>query len=105
MSTPALSLAEWARINKRVTVSDVDAHIHAGLRSAPQTKTYTRWYYTTLHALQDARDATSRDYEASVAAGAVTKPAAPTLQQRADDGNEAARRVLAKRAARKPVSP
>lgn len=97
---PVLSLAEWAHINKRITVADVDAHIHAGLRSRPQTKTYTRWYYATLHELQDARDATLRDYEVQVAAGTIIKPAAPTLEQRAAEGNEAARRVLAKRASR-----
>ncbi len=41
----------------------VDSHIHAGLRSAPQTKTYRRWNARELSRLQAERDAARAEYE------------------------------------------
>ncbi|MGL4230900.1 MAG: hypothetical protein ACRCWJ_05980 [Casimicrobium sp.] len=74
------NLIQWAVANKRTTTADVDGHIHAGLRSAPTTKTYKRWYQRTLARLQEERDATTRDYHAAVARGDVTPP--PVLSRR-----------------------
>lgn len=36
--------------------AEVQGHIHAGLRSAPTTKVYKKWYTKKLGELQDARD-------------------------------------------------
>jgi len=36
--------------------AEVQGHIHAGLRSAPTSKVYKRWYEKRLVELQDARD-------------------------------------------------
>jgi len=42
--------------------AEVQGHIHAGLRSAPETKTYKRWYARKLTELQDARDAAREEW-------------------------------------------
>ena len=42
--------------------AEVQGHIHAGLRSAPTTKTYNRWYWRKLTELQDARDAAREEW-------------------------------------------
>lgn len=60
-----MTLLQWAVANGRVTTADVDAHLHAGLRSKPRWKSYDRWFADRLRELQDARDATTRDYEAA----------------------------------------
>ena len=51
--------------------AEVQGHIHAGLRSAPTSKRYRRWYESHLVELQDARDA------AKVAWDAVKPPPSP----------------------------
>lgn len=40
----------------------VQGHIHAGLRSAPTTKVYKRWFPKKLNELQDARDAAREEW-------------------------------------------
>ena len=47
--------------------AEVQGHIHAGLRSAPTTKTYKRWYWKKLTDLQDARDAAREEWRAVAA--------------------------------------
>lgn len=42
--------------------AEVQGHIHAGLRSAPTSKTYKRWYQRRLVELQDARDAAREEW-------------------------------------------
>ena len=51
--------SKWVTLN-----SEVQGHIHAGLRSAPTTKSYRRWYDKRLRELQDARDEAKRDWDA-----------------------------------------
>ena len=70
-SKPVICFNRWAAMNRRVTDADVDSHIHAGLRSAPTTKTYARWNKKRLKELQDARDAAKAEYMALVEAGVI----------------------------------
>src|SRR4249920_452405 len=39
-----LNFVQWCIANNYPTAHDVLSHIHAGLRSAKQTKTYKKWY-------------------------------------------------------------
>lgn len=79
--------------------AEVQGHIHAGLRSAPQTKTYTKWWWARLSELQDKRDA------ARTAWREVAPPEAPYTQNliAAANGHEdlestqAARRLCQKK--------
>ncbi len=99
-----LTLVQFAVETGGKTDHDVESHIHAGLRSRPTTKTYARWFDRTLRELQAARDATREQYRAALASGEIIEPARPSLATvAAGEGAaaEAARRVLAKRAARK----
>lgn len=99
-----LNLEQYARETSGTTDADVQGHIHAGLRSKPTTKTYARWYDRKLRELQDARDATRTAYRAALASGELVAPERPSLDVvAAGEGSaaEAARRILAKRAARK----
>jgi hypothetical protein len=99
-----LNLVQFAVETGGKTDHDVESHIHAGLRSKPGTKTYARWYDRTLRELQDARDATRTAYRAALASGELVAPERPSLEVTARGEGaaaEAARRVLAKRAARK----
>lgn len=100
-----MTLIQWAAANGRVTTADVDAHLHAGLRSKPRWKSYDRWFAQRLRELQDARDATTRDYEAACERGEVRPPTyTERLSQTATGSGkaaEAARRLIEKRAAKK----
>jgi hypothetical protein len=99
-----LNLEQFAREVGGTTDADVQGHIHAGLRSAPTTKTYKRFFERKLRELQAARDATVARYRAGLAAGEFRAPAPPSLEETArgdDEAAAAARRVLAKRAARR----
>lgn len=96
------NLAQFAAERGLVTEHDVQSHIHAGLRSAPTTKSYARWFEKRLAALQKARDETRAAYDAAVLAGELTPPARPTLEEKAsghpdNPSTQAARRLLAKR--------
>jgi hypothetical protein len=100
-----MNLVQFAQATGGTTTADVDGHIHAGLRSAPQTKTYKRFYDRTLVELQAKRDATTKAYELAVAEGRVRRPEPRTLEEKAagDPGmpsTQAAMRLLAKRKAK-----
>jgi hypothetical protein len=102
-----MNLEQFARAFGGKTDADVLGHIHAGLRSAPTTKTYKRFYASKLAELQAERDATRERYRAALAAGTIRAPEPPSLEQTAQgegEAAEAARRVLAKRAARRARS-
>lgn len=85
--------------------ADVQGHIHAGLRSAPTTKTYARWNAKKLRELQDARTDARRLYRAAIERGEIRAPTFWENLQATAEGHsdnesvQAARRVLAKRGA------
>lgn len=89
-----------------VTTADVDSHIHAGLRSAPETKIYARWHAKELRRLQDARDSTVAAYRAAIDAGEIREYSrherlvAKALSHPDNESTHAARRVLIKQAMR-----
>ncbi|MNR71241.1 hypothetical protein D3C71_18550 [compost metagenome] len=102
LDAPKLTLAQWARQKGLVLSDAVDAHIHAGLRSAPRTKTFRRWYFAELTRLQDLRDQTLEMYRAAVERGEVVNPDSNRLERlvRTASGHpdnpsvQAARRIL-----------
>lgn len=100
------SFEAWAQANGRVSTAEADAHIHAGLRCAPTTKTYARWNSRKLAELQGAREAAKADYLAAIARGEVREPTNLERLQANAQGHPdnaataAAQRVLAKRQAR-----
>ena len=99
-----VALSEFAAATGGKTDLDVQGHIHAGLRSAPTTKTYRRWFDKRLADLQEQRDATRAAYEKAIALGEIEAPPRRTTEEiAAGEGEqaEAARRCLLKRAARK----
>lgn len=101
-----MTLEAFAKARGLLTEADVQSHIHAGLRSAPTTKTYARWNKRKLAELQDAQDATVAAYEAAVDAGEIERPKPLTLEERAaghpdNPSTQAALRLLAKRNARR----
>ena len=102
---PVMNLVQFAMATGGTTTADVDGHIHAGLRSAPQTKTHKRFHEGTLLELQEKRDATVEAYELAIAEGWIHRPEPTTLQERAVGdpdmpSTQAAMRLLAKRKAR-----
>jgi hypothetical protein len=105
MSDPirAITLTQFAVERGLTTEHDVQAHIHAGLRSAPTTKTYARWNKRTLAELQDAVTATRAAYRAAIEAGEIREPTQMELLIARANGHEdnpsvhAARRLLDKR--------
>ena len=102
--TPTMTFAAYAASVGGKTDLDVQGHIHAGLRSAPTTKTYRRWFDKRLANLQAQRDATRAAYEAAIVAGEIQAPSKPTTEEIAmgeGERAEAARRCLEKRAARR----
>lgn len=58
--------------------AEVQGHIHAGLRSAPTSKRYQRWYYSHLTKLQDERDIAKAEWDA-------VKPPPPSRRERLID--------------------
>lgn len=104
--TPTQNIYEFARLRGLVTDADVQGHTHAGLRSAPQTKTYKRFYERKLLELLNAWGATKKAYEAAIEAGEILRPARRTTEEIAQGhpdlaSTQAALRILAKREARK----
>lgn len=98
-----MNIERFAYLYGGTTTSDVQAHIHAGLRSAPTTKTYKRFFERKLAELQDKRDETLARYNEALARGDFERPKQPSLLEKAarDDAiGEAARRVIEKRRAR-----
>lgn len=98
-----MNIEQYAKMTNGKTSLDVQAHIHAGLRSAPRTKTYKRFFDKKLAELQDARDKTKAEYDAAIERGEIVPPARRSLEENAerdDEAGAAARRVLERRAAR-----
>lgn len=103
-----LNLTQYAAETGGATDHDVRSHIHAGLRSVKQTKTYRRWFDEKLRDLQRKADVTREAYRAALAAGEIAEPAKATLEEIATGEGEAAaaaRRLLAKKAARQTSTP
>ena len=105
MTTPrCLTLAQFAKERGGlVTTADVDSHIHAGLRSKPQPKSYDRWNAQTLKSLQNARDATVAAYLAAIASGDIRDMTPREKLEATANGHpdnkatQAAKRILMKR--------
>lgn len=98
-----LNLEQYAKETGGKTDADVQGHIHAGLRSVKQTKTYRRFFDTKLRDLQRQADVTRDAYRAAIAAGEIVAPAKPSLEETAKGEGEAAaaaRRLIEKRVAR-----
>lgn len=101
---PAITFEQWAAREKRTTSADVESHIHAGLRSAPTTKTYARWNERRLRELQDERSEALKEYRRLVEAGAIPMvevSRVAKLQEAASglpelQSTQAARRLLGK---------
>lgn len=99
---PIQTLEQFAKEKGLVTTADVDSHIHAGLRSAPQTKTYARSNKAKLEELQGKRDETVAAYREAIAKGEIREPTRIEKLRAAAAGHEdnaathAARRLLAK---------
>jgi len=103
---PVQSLAAFAKARGLVTMAEVRSHIHAGLRCAPPTKRFRRWYEAETRRLLAEADHTARAYSAAIEAGNIMAPLRPTLEQIADGhpdlaSTHAARRVIEKRRARR----
>lgn len=103
---PIMSLEQFAKTHGGlITSADVQSHIHAGLRSMPTTKTYKRSNERRLNELKAARDETMRLYRAAIADGEIREMTSEESLLATANGHEdnsavqAARRVLAKRAA------
>lgn len=103
---PTQSLAQFAAERGLKTDYDLRSHIHAGLRSAPQTKTYKRWYEAETQRLLEASAETARLYAAAIEAGEIAAPRKPTREEIAAGhpdlaSTQAAKRLIAKIAARR----
>mgnify|MGYP001085437837 CR=1 FL=1 len=94
-----LNLEQFAREFGGVTDADVQGHIHGALGpSGRKSKAMQRRFQRRFEELQAQRDETRERYRAALAAGEFKAPAPVPLEQVAA---AAARRVLAKRAARR----
>lgn len=108
MTPKVMTLVQFAVERGLTTTADVQAHIHAGLRSMPTSKTYARWNKQKLEQLQDERDATAVAYRAAIAAGEIQEPkqtGLDALREKAaghpdNPSVQAAKRLLAKMEAR-----
>jgi hypothetical protein len=97
-----LNLEQFSRLVGGTTSADVLGHIHAGLRSAPQTKTHKRFMERRYHELQEAVAATKEAYEQGIVEGRILRPRPLTLEERAsghpdNPSVQAARRILERR--------
>lgn len=95
------NLVQFAQERGLITMYEARSHIHAGLRSAPQTKTYQRWNEAETKRLLDAAIETERLYAEAIARGEIELPAKPTREERAAGhpdlaSTQAAIRLLAK---------
>jgi hypothetical protein len=87
-------------------MAEARGHIHGGLRCAPPTKRFRRWYEAETCRLLAEADQTARAYSAAIEAGTVAAPPRATLEQIAEGhpdlaSTHAARRVIEKRRARR----
>lgn len=98
-----VNLEQFAASRWLETRAHVQGHIHAGLRSAPTTKTYRRWYERELRRLIAASQETERAYAEAIASGEIVGPDMSRVAQleRTAAGHpdnpstQAARRLLA----------
>ena len=100
------NIVQFCKMHGFSTDYDVLGHINAGLRSAPQTKTYQRWNEKTLAGLKASRDAGIKAYRLAVEHGEVIPPPKPTSEEIAaaypeTERGQAAARLIEKRAARR----
>jgi len=101
-----MTFAAWCAWTGTTGDADVDGHIHAGLRSAPDTKSYRRWHAWRLRTLQDERDASRSAWREAIERGLIREPTSDERLRAIAGGHEdnaathAARRVMDKRAAR-----
>jgi len=105
-----LSFVQWAKENGFVTDADVQAHIHAGLRSAPSTKTFGTWYHQRLTMLQTLRDYAKQEYVKAIESGEITEPRKLSLEEKADGhpdnpSVQAAKRILEKKRIKQESQP
>ncbi len=106
---PVMSLVQFAHATGGVVTADVDSHLIAGLRCAPRTKTFRRFYDRKLMDLQAKRDATTAAYEQAIAEGRIRRPAPLTLEEKAsghpdNPSVQACIRLLEKRRARQAAT-
>lgn len=106
---PTQSLAAFARAGGLVTMADARSHIQAGLRCAPTTKRYQRWYEAETRRLLAEAGETARLYREQIEAGTILAPPPASLEQIAGGhpdlaSTQAACRVLEKRRARREVA-
>lgn len=106
---PVMNLVQFARATGGVTTADVDSHIIAGLRCAPLTKTFRRFYYRMLAELQEKRDSTTAAYERAIAEGQILRPVLFTLEEKAsghpdNPSVQACIRLLERRRARQAAA-
>lgn len=99
------NLVQFAQERGLITDFDARSHIHAGLRSAPQSKTYQRWYKSETERLLAAAAETESAYVAALETGKIVAPTKPTLEERAAghpdlEATKAAKRLLGKRMGR-----
>ncbi|PJG45185.1 hypothetical protein CAF53_24230 [Sphingobium sp. LB126] len=90
-------------------MAEARGHIHAGLRSAPTTKTFRRWYESETRRLLIEAGRTASLYQAAIDAGTIIAPPRATLEEIANghpdlESTHAARRVLEKRRARRELA-
>lgn len=101
------NIVQFCKMHGFSTDYDVLGHIHAGLRSAPQTKTYQRWNEKTLAGLKASRDAGIKAYRLAVERGDVVPPPKQTWEELAaypeTERGQAAARLIEKRAARREI--
>lgn len=69
-----LNFVQWCIANGYPTEHDVQSHIHAGLRSARQTRTYKRWYEKEILRLQQLVTEARILYSEAVEEGDVINP-------------------------------
>lgn len=69
-----LNLTQWSIINGYPTSDDVSSHVQAGLRSAPTSKTYHKWYYSEILRLNQLVLIAQNKYNEEVEKGLVINP-------------------------------
>lgn len=69
-----LNLTQWSIINGYPTSYDVSSHVQAGLRSAPTSKTYHKWYYSEIERLNKLVILAKNKYTEEVEKGLVINP-------------------------------
>lgn len=89
--------AEKKRLRFIALDAEVQGHIHAGLRSAPTTKTYQRWHEKKLKELQDARDVAREEWRKVAPPEPIYREKLITAARGHDDldSTQAARRLCA----------